>query len=119
MKTFLFFFATILLSLNTVAQSEKTGILEDLEKGQGRPEQSEQIQQSQQQQDLQTAVLKTAARLFAAKDDLTTVITIIPSGSRVTVMDSDSSYYRVRFEESEGYILKKQAVIDEKASDRS
>jgi hypothetical protein len=59
-----------------------------------------------------TATLKSASRLFGAKDDLTTVILIIPSGSTVTVLESDSTYLHVTFEENEGYILKRQAVID-------
>jgi len=60
-----------------------------------------------------TATLRSAARLFEAKNDLTTVIMIIPSGSRVTVLDSDSTYYKVRFEDSEGFIFKRQALIDD------
>ncbi|HLP75062.1 MAG TPA: hypothetical protein VK155_19315 [Bacteroidales bacterium] len=61
----------------------------------------------------QTATLKSAARLFGEKNDLTTVLMIIPSGSAVQVLDAaDSTYYRVMFEENEGYIFKRQAVID-------
>lgn len=61
-----------------------------------------------------TATLKSASRLFGAKDDLTTVILIIPSGSTVTVLESDSTYFHVTFEENEGYIFKRHAVIDRK-----
>jgi hypothetical protein len=63
-----------------------------------------------------TATTKSAARLFGTKDDLTSVITIIPSGSTVTVLGSDSTYYKVQFEETEGYILKRQAVIGSTSS---
>jgi hypothetical protein len=59
-----------------------------------------------------TATLKVASRLFASKDDLTSVILIIPADSIVTVLDSDSTYFHVVFEENEGYILKRQAVLD-------
>ena len=61
-----------------------------------------------------TATLKSASRLFAAKDDLTSVILVIPSGSTVNVLGSDSTYLHITFEENDGYILKRQAVIDKK-----
>jgi hypothetical protein len=60
----------------------------------------------------QTATLKTASRLFATKDDLTSVILIIPADSVVSVLDSDSTYFHVVFEDNEGYIFKRQAVLD-------
>lgn len=63
-----------------------------------------------------TATLKSAARMFGDKNDLTTVITIIPAGSQVTILDSDSAYYRISFEDNEGYIYKRQAVIDRTSS---
>ena len=60
-----------------------------------------------------TATMKSAGRLFGTKDDLTTVILIIPSGSTVDVLDADSTYYHVIFEDNEGYIFRRQAVINE------
>ena len=60
-----------------------------------------------------TATLKVASRLFATKDDLTTVILIIPADSIVAVLDSDSTYLHVVFEENEGYILRRQAILNE------
>lgn len=96
----------ILLFLSIIipvsAQNDKTDKLQSLEQGQSR----------QQTQQSTTATLKSAARLFGAKDDLTTVVMIIPTGSRVTILDSDSTYFLVHFEDSEGYIFKRQAVID-------
>jgi len=83
------------------AQANKVAILQDLEKNQN----------STQDKNI-TATLKSSSRLFGAKDDLTTVILIIPSGSVVSVLDSDSSYYHVVFEENEGFIFKRQAVIN-------
>ncbi len=60
-----------------------------------------------------SATMKSAGRLFGTKDDLTTVILIIPSGSTVDVLDADSTYYHVIFEDNEGYIFRRQAVINE------
>ncbi|HEX2967536.1 MAG TPA: hypothetical protein VHO46_00415 [Bacteroidales bacterium] len=104
MKTFLLII-TLSISLCVQSQTDKADVLEDLEKGQGM-----QIQQ----QDQRTATLKSAARFFGSKDDLTSVISVIPSGSKVTVLDSDSAYFRVLFEDNEGFILKRQAVLDDK-----
>ena len=71
-----------------------------------------QINNSDNQQ-ATTATLKSASRLFAAKNDLTTVIQIIPADSVVTVLDSDSTYLHVVFDQNEGYIFKRQAVLDQ------
>jgi hypothetical protein len=60
-----------------------------------------------------TATLKVSSRLFASKDDLTSVILIIPADSVVEVLDSDSTYLHVIFEDNEGYIFKRQAVLSE------
>jgi hypothetical protein len=59
-----------------------------------------------------TATMKSSSRLFSAKDDLTSVILIIPSGATVKVIGSDSTYMHVTYEENEGYIFSKHAVID-------
>jgi hypothetical protein len=77
----------------------------------------------QAQSDIQsagiTATLKSSSRLFKNKDDLTTVIRVIPSGSVVDVLDSDSTYYYVAFEEDEGYIYKRHAVPDKTTVEKS
>jgi hypothetical protein len=83
------------------AQTDKTALLENLE-----------ANQSLAQEKTLTATVKTSTRLFKLKDDLTTVIQIIPSGSVVSVLDSDSTYFHVVFEDNEGFILKKHAAID-------
>ena len=83
------------------AQNNKIDVLQNLEKSQPAT------------QNLSvTATLKSASRLFGAKDDLTTVILIIPSGSTVTVLDADSTYLHVTFEENEGFILRRHAEMD-------
>ncbi|MEI6050418.1 MAG: hypothetical protein WCS03_16070 [Bacteroidota bacterium] len=83
------------------AQQNKADLLQDLEKN--KPA----------NQDVSaTAILKSSSRLFGAKDDLTTVIMVIPSGSTVNVLDSDSAYLHVSFEENEGYIFKRHAILN-------
>jgi hypothetical protein len=64
------------------------------------------------QTDTLTATLTSSTRLFGSKDDLTSVIIIIPSGSIVSVLDSDSTYLHVLFEKDNGYIFKRHAVIN-------
>jgi len=87
--------------LTVCAQANKTEILQSLE-----------TNQSDSQGNTPTATVKTSTRLFKAKEDLTSVITIIPSGAVVSVLDADSTYYHVTYEENEGYIFRKHAVID-------
>jgi len=93
--------ALFLIIICTVtAQANKDDILQDLEKN-----------HNSDQDVVTTATLKSASRLFEAKDDLTTVISVIPSGSTVTVIDSDSTYFHVIYENNEGYIFMKDAVL--------
>lgn len=65
-----------------------------------------------QTQPAATATMKSSSRLFSMKDDLTSVILIVPVDSTVTVLGSDSTYYHVVFQDLEGYIFKKHAVLD-------
>lgn len=55
-------------------------------------------------QELQKATTKGAVRLFGDKDDLTTVITLIPAGSNVEIIKPDVEYTLVRFDNSEGFV---------------
>ena len=55
-------------------------------------------------QDLPKATIKGSPRLFGDKDDLTSVIMIIPEGSTVEVVTPDSLFTLVRFEGTEGYV---------------
>jgi len=96
------FFALFLIGvLSLKAQTKKVDQLQALEQS-----------QPASQNVVATATLKSASRLFATKDDLTSVILIIPADSVVMVLDSDSTYFHVVFEENEGYIFKRQAVLD-------
>jgi len=100
----------ILLSafFSVSAQENRADILQDLEKSQPAV--------TPANQDVTvTATLKSASRLFGEKDDLTTVIMVLPSGSVVEILDSDSTYYLVAFEDYEGYIFRRHAVINESA----
>jgi hypothetical protein len=87
--------------LSVRAQTDKAALLQSLE-----------ANQSQNQSINQTATIKTSTRLFKIKDDLTSVILIIPTGTVVSVLDSDSTYFHVTFEENEGYIYSKHAALD-------
>ena len=55
-------------------------------------------------QDNKYASTKGALRLFADKDDLTSVITLIPDGSTVEVISTDTVFTSVRFGDLEGYV---------------
>jgi len=55
-------------------------------------------------QELPKAITKGAVRLFGDKDDLTSVILIIPDGSTVEVVTPDSVFTRVLFEGADGFV---------------
>jgi hypothetical protein len=99
MKKIIFSFLIILCTISASGQP-------------GRTDRPEYGVQSGNQDGAVTATLKMSTRLFGSKDDLTTVIYIIPSGSVVTILGSDDTYYHVAFEEDEGYIFKRHAEID-------
>lgn len=101
MKKFIFpaLFMAGLISVS--AQTDKSALLESLESS-----------QNISQDVTATATVKTSTRLFKTKDDLTSVILIIPSGSVVSVLGSDSTYLIVNYQENKGYIFTKHAVID-------
>ena len=101
MKKIIFISVLFLSVVYARAQANRADILQNLEQN-----------QTGNQNGKLTATLKSASRLFGAKDDLTTVILIVPSGSHVEVLDSDSTYFKVLFEENEGYIFRRHAVID-------
>ena len=55
------------------------------------------------------ATVTFSTRLFKDRDDLTSVMVVIPSGSMVEIMDTTGSYIFVRYEGSEGYIQSRHA----------
>jgi hypothetical protein len=84
------------------AQDNRASILQDLESN------------NSSNQDVKlTATTTSATRLFGEKDDLTSVILIIPSDTIVDVIGSDSTYLHVVFEDYEGYIFRRHARLNE------
>jgi hypothetical protein len=73
--------------------------------------------QSQNQDTKLTAIVNKATRLFGAKDDLTSVIMIVPAGDTVDVIGSDSTYFHIIYQESEGYIFKGHATMQNITND--
>jgi hypothetical protein len=108
--SFVFLFAACALN----AQEDRVDILQDLEEDQAvNPTANPTVNPTGNQEVTVTATLKSASRLFGAKDDLTTVIMVLPSGSEVEIIDSDSTYYHIYYEDYEGFIFKRHAVINE------
>lgn len=91
-------FLFIVSSLN--CQVTKTDVLKDLEED-----------RSEGQASPGTATTLSATRLFRDKDDLTSVIMVIPEDSVVELMGSDDTFLHVVFEGSEGYIYSRHAEI--------
>jgi 16S rRNA C1402 N4-methylase RsmH len=71
-----------------------------------------QAAQNQSNQIVATATMKSASRLFATRDDLTSVIMIIPADSIVDVLGIDTAYLHVIYQDNEGFVFRKQANID-------
>jgi hypothetical protein len=88
-------------SMAVFSQGSNTEILNDLEKT-----------NATNQEYVLTATLKSSSRLFEAKEDLTSVILVIPAGSIVKILGSDSTYYHVAYGEDTGYIFKNHATIN-------
>lgn len=100
-----YLFVSILITISFYsiqAQEKRNVILENLEQNNVA---------IQENRSAWTATLTAATRLFGDRNDLTSVITVIPSGSEVDVIGADSTYLRVVFEEAEGFILKRHAAI--------
>lgn len=60
-----------------------------------------------------TATLKNASRLFEVRDDLTSVITVLPAGTTVSILDSDSTYFMVKYDDTQGFIMKQHVIPDD------
>lgn len=87
------------ISLNS--QGTKTEVLQDLEKNQG-----------QAQTVITTATVKSATRLFKDKDDLTSVILVIPQDSIVYLIGADSTFLHVGYKGNEGFIYSRHASLN-------
>lgn len=85
------------------SQETKTDILQDLEKTRSAVETT-----------ASTATLKASSRLFRDKDDLTSVIVVIPEGSLVDLLPGgDETFLHVMFEGNEGFIYSSHATINQ------
>jgi hypothetical protein len=104
MKNFITSILFLLLVFPLSAQGNRTAVLEDLEK---TPAAGQSV--------MKKATLTSASRLFKDKDDLTSVIVIIPAGTVVDVLGSDSTYLHVTYEEEDGYIQRKHATLSNAA----
>jgi len=102
MKKLISVFLILFLACSVFAQDNRAVILQDLEKD-----------KSVNQNVTSSATLKSASRLFGDKNDLTSVILVIPAGSEVDVLGADSTYLHVVFDENEGYIFRRHAVMNE------
>jgi len=89
-------FLFLVTSVNS--QVSKTDVLQDLEKNHPAA-----------QNNVTTATIKSATRLFKDKDDLTSVILIVPQDSTVIVLGSDDTFLHVDFAGNEGYIYAQHA----------
>jgi hypothetical protein len=111
-------FISILFSLSAFAinaQENKTDLLQELEKDQAvNPVTDQQSDLAANQNVIMIGTLKSATRLFGAKDDLTTVIMVLPQGTEMEILDSDSTYLHVIFEDYEGYVYKYHAIVNER-----
>jgi hypothetical protein len=100
MKKLTISFFLMMLAFSVNAQDNRVNVLQGLESG--KP----------QNQDIKyIARLNKSTRLFGAKDDLTSVIMIIPAGDTVDVTGVDSTYLYVLYQDSEGYILRRHTSL--------
>ena len=88
------------LFLSGYSQANKADVLQYLEKD-----------QNYQQNTNHTAKIISATRLFRDKDDLTSVIIVIPKDSLVNVIGSGDIFLNVSFNGIEGYIYSRHAEV--------
>ncbi|HBC80286.1 MAG TPA: hypothetical protein DEO60_05355 [Bacteroidales bacterium] len=102
MKRIIFSGIIIFMFLNLSSQVVKTDVLQDLEKS-----------QTAVQSAVTTATLKSASRLFKDKDDLTSVILVIPKGSVVDILPGPyDTFLHVVFDGNTGYIYSNHAQLN-------
>jgi hypothetical protein len=104
MKRFIFSGIILFVFCTLNSQVTKTDVLQNLEKDQPAPA---------DQAAVTTATLTSATRLFKDRDDLTSVIMVIPKDSVVVVLaGSFDPFLHVVFEGNEGYIYARHAGIN-------
>ena len=101
MKEFALLLLLSILIYPSNAHDNRDQVLQDLE----HPRQS-------YQPETPTATLNAASRLFADKDDLTSVMLVIPKGATVNVLESIDDYFRVEYDGNEGYMYARHATMD-------
>jgi len=99
MRKFILYCFLSSLIFSVQAQNNAEKVFEDLEK-------NNPAALSDQNQ----ATLKLASRLFGDKNNLASVIVILPAGSVVDILDIDSTYLYVSYENYEGYISRNHAM---------
>lgn len=104
----------IFVVITANSQEDKSRILQDLEQEQSLNQNTEARPViSNRQDNVKKARLTSASRLFGDKNDLTSVIMVLPAETEMEIIDSDSTYLHVVFEDYEAYILARHAEISE------
>ena len=91
--------SALFISLSVFSQTTRNEVLQGLEIDQKAVPQGT------------TATVKNATRLFKDKDDLTSVILVIPAASVVDVMAADTVFLNVAYDGNEGYIYARHADL--------
>lgn len=100
MKRLIFTAFIIFAFTAAFSQADKTEVLQELEKYQAT-DQDAQV----------TATIRSATRLFSDREDLTSVVIVIPRDSIVYVLGSDDTFLNVSFRGLEGYIYARHAEV--------
>jgi len=108
MKRILSIAIILIGAISLSAQTNKIDQLQILEQNQP----VNQNYTSPNQDTVFTATLKSASRLFGDRNDLTSVIEIIPADSIVEVLGWDNTYLHVVYHDNEGFIFKRQATMN-------
>jgi len=90
----------LLMFISLSSQETKTDVLQGLENNQPTV-----------QNTVVPAIIKSATRLFRDKQDLTSVIIVIPKDSIVFVIGSDDTFLHVEYIGNEGYIYARHAEL--------
>jgi hypothetical protein len=100
MKKLLLSGLLVIIITSVKSQETKTDVLQSLENN-----------QSATQNTVVPAIIKSATRLFKDKEDLTSVILVVPKDSIVFVIGSDETFLHVDYEGNEGFIYARHAEI--------